>query len=176
MLCNQPDCLQMWLEMEAEGEGLNGRPILPPCCQISCLFSKRGEDVQINRQHGCDSSRAKPSAVVAPKRRSWISLWDALRFFSAMLACLPVWVSPHMWHAVGKGLKVCLSFSLSLRSVLLSETLSPHSTDFSGGSSPQCAYALRVELFLYGKLRLIAVQGLCFIQWLPCSGAPRFLN
>lgn len=31
VLCNQPDCLQMWLAMEAEGEGPDGRPIpLPP--------------------------------------------------------------------------------------------------------------------------------------------------
>lgn len=36
-----------------------------------------------------------------------------------MLACLPVWVSPHMWHTVGKGLKVCLSFSLSLSALFL---------------------------------------------------------
>lgn len=118
MLCNQPDRLQMWLVMGAEGEGPDGRPIPPPCRQISCLFSKRGEDVQINRPHSHDSA-SQASAVVFPKRRSWISLWDTLRFFSAMLARLPVWVSPHMWHTVGKGLKACLSFSLSAPFLLL---------------------------------------------------------
>lgn len=36
---------------------------------------------------------------------------------------------------------------------------------------PLCAYTLRVELFLYGELRLIAEKGPDFIQWLPCSEA-----
>lgn len=39
-----------------------------------------------------------------------------------------------------------------------------------------CAYVLCEELFLYGELRLIAVQGPFLIQWLSCSEASRFLN
>lgn len=74
---------------------------------------------------------------------------------------------------VGQGLKACLSFFLFVKH------FHPIPQSAFGGGSPLRAHASRVELFLYGKLRLIAVLGLGLIQWRPCSGAPpppRFLN
>lgn len=112
--------------------------------------------------------------------------------FLSGAACLAVWVSPHMWHAAGEGLTApSLSLLVFCLFIFLKHFLNPPSvpTTFQRlcfGGSPPCAYTPRVELFLYGeggrggggarRLHLIAVQGPCSIQWLPCSEAPRFLN
>lgn len=94
MLRNLPDCLQMWLEMEAEGEGLAGRPVLPLSRRIGCLFSKWGKDAQANREAATDFSAGRFEGFSQQRRPR-----------------LPVWVSPHMWHAAGKGLKASPSLS-----------------------------------------------------------------
>lgn len=97
------------------GEALDGGPVRGPVHPLCCLFSRRGEEVQINRQRGRDSS-SRPSTVVAAERRCCSSLWDAVRFFSETLACPPVWVSPHAAcdPTLGKGLKACLPLVPSL--------------------------------------------------------------
>lgn len=144
------------------------RPPAEP--HISCLFSKRGKDVQINKRRSYDSVSCWRSRS---GRQPWISLRGALRLFSAMAAPLACLGQPTYVARSGKRVKKHLFLSLAA----LSETLSPPFRRLCfGGSSPPRAHALRVELFLYGKLRLIAAPGLCGAQWLPCSGAPRFLN
>lgn len=153
--------------MEAEGEVLNGGSILPPCCQISCL---RGEDVQIKRRHRHHSS-AQPSAVGWPQMAVGnlsVQCFEVFLSNVGLLACL---AQPTNAARSRKRVK-SVSLVLSLCSVPLSETLSPHSTDCASvAAHPD---SLRVELFSYGKLRLIAAQGPGFTQWLPCSGAPGF--
>lgn len=109
MLCNLPDCLQMWLEMEAEGEGLVGRPVLPPSRHISCLFSKWGKDVQTNRRRGRDSVscwRSRSGRQPGPLRGAW-------RLFSAMAAPLACLGQPTYVARSRKRVK-SISFSLSL--------------------------------------------------------------
>ena len=122
-------------------------------------------------------------------QQAWISLWDGLRFSQqcCLFACLgqPTYVAhsrkrvnspfllllfPH--RRLFLFFSVCLSVCLF---IFLVHFL-PHTKRWCFGGSPPRAYTLRVELFLYGELRLIAVQGPGLIQRLPCSEAPRFLN
>lgn len=98
--------------------------------------------------------------------------------FLSNAACLPVWVSPHMWHTVGKRVNSPLPPSLT---PLVCSSF-PYTFSFIPETAlrrlvwPPCAYSLCVELFFYGELRLIAVQGPFPTQRLPCSVAPSFPN
>lgn len=134
MLCNLPDCLQMWLEMEAEGKGPNGRPVHPLCCQISCLFSKRGKDVQINRRRCHDSVSCCRSHTAAMNFS--VGCFEVFLSNGGLLACLgqPTYVA-HSRKRV-KGIAEC--------SLPLSETLSPHSEDCALVAAHPCALTLSV--------------------------------
>lgn len=107
-------------------------PVPPLCCQITgiCLFSERGRGRPNKYAARPRLASTEQSAVVFPYVSFTLTLCRAavlnfsVGWFEVFSAMLPVWVSPHMWRTVGKGL-TAPSSSLHSLSVHHSLTLSP---------------------------------------------------